>query len=927
MDSSQELTARQKANSTLWRSRTGWGRKIRIYGRFFVMTNILTSFSGKKTLLAYVASVAVLVGWTSVLAIERTNLELPPAADTQVDFQGQIEPILKDRCQSCHGAQQQLGGLRLDGREAALAGGYTGAVIVPGNSKESRLIHLIAGLKESDEDPVMPMVGDRLTTEEVGLFRAWIDQGAEWTAGASRAEKNDPQLKDSGKTHWAFIAPAKSPIPRVGDRQWVENPIDAFVLERLEEEDIDPSPEADPATLVRRLSLDLLGLPPTPRQVDEFLADTDPDAYGGLVDRLLDSPHYGEKWARQWLDLAHYGDSDGYENDRGRPHAWRWRHWVIEALNRNMPFDQFSIEQIAGDLLPNASTDQKVATGFFRNTLTNREGGMPLEQRRNEQVIDRTNTLGTVWLGLTVGCAQCHDHKYDPITQKDYYRLYAFFDSAQEANIEAPLPGELGPYLHSKQEYNRQRKELLDEYKVAPLYDQWEKKILETVDNLEAAELEWKVAWDTLGIDPDHAADGAQDLIRMPPAQRSQKVHDLLVDHMVQWSNLVTSEKRFKEIKFKELRKKLDGLKAEYPALSEAQTLRQNPNPPTTHLLIRGGWNSPGVEVQALPPAVLPPLRAVNGEAPRLSLAKWLVSRQNPLTARVTVNRIWQEFFGRGLLASSEDFGKRGSTPTHPRLLDWLAVEFMDNGWNVKAIQKLIVTSATYRQSSNIRDDLQEKDPDSTLLARQSRIRLTAESIRDTALAASGLLNRTIGGESVRPPMPKSVVELAFGMNDWVQWKESKGADRYRRGLYIFYQRTIPYPQLATFDAPDSLGACSRRVRSTTPLQALNLLNDPVFFEAARGLAARILREKQGSVADRLDYAFRLCLARKPLPHEKEYLIKHYREREEMLRQNPESVEALFAAEGVEGIDPAEAAVWVGLSSVLLNLDEFLTRG
>ncbi len=891
------------------------------------MVDVVVSCSSKKTSLACVASLVILVGWASLFALQETDVELPPATDIQVDFQGQIEPILKDRCESCHGAQQQLGGLRLDSREAALAGGYSGAVVVPGNSKQSRLIHLIAGLKASEENPVMPMVGDRLTTEQVGLFRAWIDQGVKWTAGASLAERGDPKPKASGRTHWAFIPPAKSPIPRVGNRRWIKNPIDAFVLQRLQGQGIDPSPEVDQAMLIRRLSLDLLGLPPTPAQVDQFLADTAPDAYGRLVDQLLDSPHYGEKWARQWLDLAHYGDSDGYENDRGRPHAWRWRHWVIEALNRNLRFDQFTVEQIAGDLLPNASTEQKVATGFFRHTLTNREGGMPLEQRRNEQIIDRTNTLGTVWLGLTVGCAQCHDHKYDPITQKDYYQLYAFFDTAQEANIEAPLPGELGPYLYSKQEYNRKRKKLLDEYNVAPLYDEWEKKILATVDNLEAAELEWKVAWDTLGIDPDHAADGAQDLIRIPRSQRSQKVHDLLVDHMVQWSNLVTSEKRFKEIKFKELREKLDGLKAEYPALSEAQTLRQNPTPPKTHLLVRGGWNNPGIEVRPSPPAVLPPFAAVDGEPARLSLARWLVSRQNPLTARVAVNRIWQELFGRGLLASSEDFGKRGSTPTHPELLDWLAVEFMDNGWNVKAIQKLILTSATYRQSSNIRDDLQEKDPNNTLLARQSRIRLNAESIRDMALAASGLLNPTIGGESVRPPMPKSVVELAFGMNDWVQWKESKGADRYRRGLYIFYQRTIPYPQLATFDAPDSLGACSRRVRSTTPLQALNLLNDPVFFEAARGLATRILREKQGSVSDRLDYAFRLCLAREPLPHEKEYLIKHYREREEMLRQNPESVEALFSAEGVEGIDPAEAAVWVGLSSVLLNLDEFFTRG
>ncbi len=882
------------------------------------------SFHGKKSSVTWVS----LLGWVCLLAAEQTEVGLPPAANIKVDFQRHIQPILEARCHSCHGVQQQLGGLRLDSREVALAGGYTGAVIIPGKSQESRLIHLVAGLKKSAQDPVMPMRGDQLTSQEVGLLRAWIDQGALWTEPeGSSAEKVLPMPTRAAHTRWAFRPPAKAPIPSVKNRGWVKNPIDAFVLEGLERQGIDPSPEADPTTLVRRLGLDLLGLPPTTQQVDDFLAATGPLAYEHLVDRLLASPHYGEKWARQWLDLAHYGDSDGYENDGVRPHAWRWRHWVIEALNRNMPFDRFTIEQVAGDLLPQTTAEQRVATGFFRNTLSNREGGMPLEQRRNEQVVDRANTLGTVWLGLTVGCAQCHDHKYDPLTQKDYYRLYAFFDSAQEFNIEAPLEGELGPYLHSKQEYDQKRKELLDQYRVPQLYDEWEKKVLETADHLDTADLEWKIAWDNLGYDPDHGADGAQDLIRIPTSQRSQKTHDFLVDHMVKSYGLVVSEDTLKKIKFKEFQDKLRELKREYPSLSEAQTLRENPAPPRTHLLVRGEWSNRGIEVKPGVPEFLPALRPQDGDPPRLSLAKWLVSRENPLTARVTVNRIWQELFGRGLVVSSEDFGSRGEVPTYPRLLDWLAVEFMDNRWDVKAIQKLILSSATYRQSSNIREELQERDPDNRLLARQSRIRLSAESIRDTALAASGLLNRRIGGASIRPPMPKSVIELAFGMNDYVQWSESKGSDRYRRGLYIFYQRTIPYPQLSTFDAPDSLSACSRRARSTTPLQALNLLNDPVFFEAARGLAARVLREKQGTVRERIDYAFRLCLARAPRLHEQEYLVEHYRQQKELMKQDPEAAKLLFSAKGVEGVDPEEAAVWVGLSSVLLNLDEFLTRG
>ena len=882
------------------------------------------SSHGKKSSVTWVS----LLGWVCLLAAEQTEVELPPSADTKVDFQRQIQPILEARCHSCHGAQQQLGGLRLDSREVALAGGYTGAVIIPGKSQESRLIHLVAGLKKSAQDPVMPMGGDRLTSQEVGLLRAWIDQGALWAEpGRSSTEEAQTKPTRADQTRWAFMPPAKSPILRVKNRGWARNPVDAFVLEGLERQGIDPSAEADPTTLVRRLSLDLLGLPPTTEQVDEFLADTDPGNYDRLVDRLLASPHYGEKWARQWLDLAHYGDSDGYENDGVRPHAWRWRHWVIEVLNRNMPFDRFTIEQVAGDLLPDATAEQKVGTGFFRNTLSNREGGMPLEQRRNEQVVDRANTLGTVWLGLTVGCAQCHDHKYDPITQKDYYRLYAFFDSAQELNVEAPLPGELGPYLHSKQEYDQKRKKLLEQYKVPQLYDEWEKKVLETSDHLDTADLEWKIAWDNLGYDPDHGADGAQDLIRIPTGQRSQKTHDFLVDHMIKSYVLVVSEERFKKIKFKELQDKLRQLKKRYPPLSEAQTLRENPAPSRPHLLVRGEWSNRGIEVKPGVPEFLPALRPQDGDPPRLSLAKWLVSRENPLTARVTVNRIWQELFGRGVVVSSEDFGSRGEVPTYARLLDWLAVEFMDNGWDVKAIQKLIVTSATYRQSSKIRKDLQQRDPDNRLLARQSRIRLSAESIRDTALAASGLLTRKIGGQSVRPPMPKSVIELAFGMNDYVQWSESEGADRYRRGLYIFYQRTIPYPQLSTFDAPDSLSACSRRVRSTTPLQALNLLNDPVFFEAARGLTAWVLRERQGTVRERIDYAFRLCLARAPRPHESEYLFEHFRQQKELLKQNREAAEGLFSAQGVEGVDPEEAAVWVALSGVLLNLDEFLTRG
>ena len=848
---------------------------------------------------------------------------LPPAAKSKVEFWQDISPIFQQRCQSCHGAEKQMGGLRLDSREAALAGGYSGPVILPGNSADSKLIHLVAGVRE---DLVMPLVGERLTPEQVELLRAWIDQGAEWLEQAeaasqvAKSEKPRPESK-----HWAFIAPQRPPIPPVRNSSWVRNPIDAFVLAKLDAEGIEPSPEADRATLIRRVSLDLIGLPPTLAEADQFLTDDRPDAFERLVDRLLASPHYGEKWARHWLDLAHYADSDGYESDRPRPHAWRWRHWVIEALNQNMPFDHFTTEQLAGELLPNATVEQSVATGFLRNTLTNREGGIDIEEFRVEQVVDRTNTLGTVWLGLTVGCARCHDHKYDPISQKEYYQLSAFFNTAQEVNIEAPLPGEMGPYLRQQPEYQKKRTALLDEYNVHELQAEWEKRLLEAAANPGAND-KWDFAWDIV----QKLLDGAEQTLRLNPFERTQKKQDQLTEYFVRWygTNMVPAESRegYKGLKSKELWEILGPLQDEYPALSEAQTIADSPNPPKTQILIRGDFRQPGVEVQPNTPTVLHPLRR-DGMPTRLTLARWLFSRDNPLTARVTANRMWQEFFGQGLVKTSENFGTGGDRPTHPKLLDWLAVEFMDNGWNVKKTHKLIVTSATYRQSSKTRRELQSRDPYNKLLARQSRFRLSAELIRDVTLAASGLLNPAIGGKSILPPLPAGVVKLGFGGDDHRIWKESQGPDRYRRGLYILFRRTTPYPQLMTFDAPDSLLTCSRRERSTTPLQALNLLNDPVFFEAAQGLAVRVLREKQGSMSDRIDYAFRLCLTRRPKPSERERLLKYYQQQREILEREPGSIGERFPAKWVEGIDPAEAAAWVGVSQVLLNLDEFITRG
>ncbi len=861
-------------------------------------------------------------------AFGQTNASLlPPATDRRIDFAMDVAPLLQQRCQSCHGDALASSGLRLDSREAALRGGYSGVVIQPGNSRESKLIQLVAGLNEL----VMPMSGDRLTPDQIGVLRAWIDQGADWPetnaaganakAGAENLRHNSENPKSeppqAHSSHWAFNPPHRPQLPDVANSDWVRNPIDRFVLARLEAEGIQPSPEAEKTTLIRRLSLDLIGLPPTPAEVEQFVSDDNPKAYEKAVDRLLRSPHYGEKWARHWLDLARYGDSDGFETDAPRPHAWRYRHWVINALNRNMPFDQFTIEQLAGDLLPNATLEQRVATGFNRNTLTNREGGMDLEMLRVEQIIDRTNTLGTVWLGLTTGCAVCHDHKFDPLTQKDYYQLFAFFNRSVEENLEAPLAGEMGPFLAGKPEYDRKRRELLAEYQLSKFEPEWEQRTLEAETNPDIGD-QWILAWETVGYD----FDGGQDILRTPRSQRTLTQQDQLTDHMLKWYGIVASEEREKELKIKELREKLQKLAEEYPALSEAQAMAENPSPPPSHLLVRGDFHQPGIEVQPATPAFLPPLPD-GAEPNRLSLARWLVSEENPLTARVAVNRMWQEFFGRGLAETSENFGTQGDPPSHPKLLDFLAARFTETGWNVKQMHKLIVESATYRQSSMLtRPKLETRDPSNRLLARQTRLRLSAELIRDATLAASGLLNPEIGGKSVSPPQPKSVNELIYAD----QWKESTGRDVYRRGLYVFLKRTMPYPQLATFDAPDSLTSCSRRERSTTPLQALNLLNDPLFVEAAQALSARVLREVQGTDEEQVDYAFRLCLSRAPTADEKDRLVDYYRRRKTKVDRDPEALAALFPAEGVTGIDRTQAAALAAVGSVLLNLDEFITR-
>ncbi len=804
--------------------------------------------------------------------------------------------LLAQRCGACHGAKVQMGGLRLDSREALLRGGKEGAVVAPGSAEGSRLLDLVAGKVEKK---VMPPVGARLTAAEVELLRAWIVAGASWPVGAVGAGK--------GLGHWSF-QPIRTPAaPRVENATWVRNEIDAFVLQRLEAEGWKPAGEAARRTLIRRVTLDLTGLPPSWAEVEEFANDKRNDAYERLVDRLLASPHYGERWATHWLDLARYADSDGYEKDNFRPNAWRWRHWVIESFNRDKPFDQFTREQLAGDLIPDASVEQILGTGFHRNTLTNREGGVNIEQFRTEQVLDRAATTATVWLGLSGGCAQCHDHKYDPIAQKDFYRLAALFNNADEAEIDAPLPGERDGYEAREAQYRMKREALLARYGVAPLQAEWEREMRVAREN-PGKRTDWDHAYDALQKYLDHA----DEILSLDPAQRSGKQRDALTDHFVINYHRVISKERNKELQYGELRKALAALRTEYPALSEAPVLAErSAERRSTHVLIRGEWKKPGESVEAGVPGFLDS-QGAGAAMNRLEFANWLGSSANPLTARVMANRYWQEFFGRGLVRTSEDFGSQGDKPTHPELLDWLAARFVEDGWSIKRLHRLIVTSATYRQDSATRVEIAAKDPENRWLARQNRLRLGAEFIRDSALAAGGLLDRRIGGRSVRPPIPKGVVDLSYAGQ--VKWNESSGADRYRRGLYVVYQRTVPFPMLVNFDHPDASVPACRRERSTTPLQALNLLNDGTFLEAARGLAART----QGS-GDRIASLFGEALGRSPSAAEREW-AGDYAARERGRYEGDEGLrKALEVGDG-------EQASWILLASALLNLDEFLTR-
>ena len=720
-----------------------------------------------------------------------------------------------------------------------------------------------------------------------------------WFIGADNAPEEPKHTPvRSPSDHWAFQPVIRSAVPPAKNTAWVRNPIDAFILARLEQEGIEPSPVAGRVTLIRRVSLDLLGLLPTVEQVDEFLADTRPDAYERLVKRLLQSPHYGERWARHWMDLARYADSNGYTIDSARS-IWKYRDWIIGALNRDLPFDQFTIEQMAGDMLPDATTDQIIATGFHRNTLINEEGGTDKEQFRVEAVVDRLSTTGVVFLGLTVGCARCHDHKYDPISQREYYQLFSFFNNADEPKLPLPSPEQARKLAQLKRELVQARKRLQEyDAQQSARQVQWERELAAAGD-VTAVPAEIR---QILAVASDQRTGEQRE--RLGAAFRKRDpVRRALAERAAA------------------LRKQQQDFSKSIPA---TMVMRQRETPRETHIHIRGDFLRKGQRVQPDVPAVFPPFPADVKEPTRLDLARWLVDPGNPLTARVTVNRFWLTFFGKGLVETENDFGTRGERPTHPKLLDWLASEFVARGWRVKEVHRLIVTSATYRQSSRVRLELGQVDPRNRLLARQNRLRLEAETIRDVALGAGGLLSRKIGGRSVFPPQPEGIYRFTQNVKPW---KVSEGSGRFRRGMYTFFWRSSPYPFLTTFDAPDANTSCTRRVRSNTPLQALTLANDPAFVEIAQGLASRVLREAPADNTGRITYAFRLCLARAPTDRElavlKQFLLAQLSE----FQAAPQQSARAAPKERLQGISASDAAAWTALARVLLNLDEFITRG
>ncbi|HUQ90800.1 MAG TPA: PSD1 and planctomycete cytochrome C domain-containing protein [Bryobacteraceae bacterium] len=762
------------------------------------------------------------------LAFPALLLAQPPSGGSF--FETKVQPLLKANCLACHSEKSINSGLSLETKESIQRGGNRGPAVKTGDPAASLLIEAV---KQTGAVKMPP--GRKLKDDQIEILEQWVKDGLPMPAELTKSKRR-------GADHWAFQPPKRSAVPKVQDASWAKNEIDYYILERLDKAKLKPSPEAEKATLLRRVSLDLIGLPPTAKELEDFVNDARPAAYEQAVDRLLSSPHYGERWGRVWLDLARYADTDGYTIDAPRE-MWMYRDWVIQSLNKDQPFDQFVIEQMAGDLLPNPTAAQRIATGFHRNTPSNYEGGIDFEQYRVEAVADRVMTTGGAFLGLTLGCARCHDHKYDPISQREFYQMFAFLNNVDEVDKEADRKDFNKPFLPMGTPDELKR------------LGAWEAQ----VELLEAELNRYKASIPGTGQISDPAV-----------VEREKNITDM---------------------------------RRRMPKVTRALVMRELAKPRQAYIHLGGDFTQKGATVEPGVLAVLPALEKSGEVANRLDLAKWLVAKKNPLTARVTVNRIWQKYFGKGLVDTESDFGVMGEKPSHPELLDWLALEFMDRGWSQKALHKTIVMSAAYRQSSKVRKDAKAVDPDNRLLANQSRLRLDAEIVRDSALVASGLLSDKLGGPSVYPPLPPGANSVTQVKRDWIT---STGGDRYRRGVYTYFQRSAPHPALVLFDAPDATVSCTRRIRSNSPLQALTLMNDESYFEFAQSLAGRLLKEGKENDAQRLRAGFLMAVNRPPAAGEESRILK------------------LLAAQRDAKKD--EKTAWTAVSRVLLNLDEFMTR-
>ncbi len=761
-------------------------------------------------------------------------------APAAIDFNRDVRPILSNNCFQCHGPDEQVrkAKLRLD-----TADGAKEFAVVPGKPDASELIARIVS-KEPDEVMPPPKHGKPLSVREVEILKRWITDGANYSV------------------HWSHAKPVKPLVPRVANLPATANPIDNFIRARLARERMAPAPEADRHTLVRRAALDLTGLPPTLEEVEEFIADRAPNAYEKMIDRLMAKPAFGEHWARIWLDLARYADSAGYADDPPRT-IWKYRDYVINSFNANKPFDQFTIEQLAGDLLPNATTEQRVATAFHRNTMTNSEGGTNDEEFRNVAVVDRVNTTFMVWMGTSMGCAQCHTHKYDPILQKEYFQAFAFFNNTADADRK-------------------------DESPTLPFWSD--------------AELERKAELDSLVID----------------------LEDLLKDKK-------PAEWKAERDRLAVYKKEQAAFKPEttVPVMQELSGNQRR----KTRLQHRGNFMDLGEEVAEGTPVAFHPLPA-NAPKTRLELARWIMSPENPLTARVIANRYWEQLFGTGIVRTSEEFGAQGELPSHPELLDWLAVELANpdrdatgnaTPWDIKRFLKLLVMSATYRQYSKVTPEQFERDPENRLLARGPRVRLSAEMIRDQALFAAGLLSPKMLGPSVRPQQPNLGVNAAFGGS--IDWQTSSGEDKFRRGIYTQWRRSNPYPSMSTFDAPNRDTCVVRRARTNTPLQALVTMNDPVYMEAAQALAKKAWGhgEVNGAIEDKIAFLVRSCLVRSPTDAELNRLVKLYDEAVTEFRKDINKAKQVAGPINAMAMPESYAAMTV-VANVVLNLDEMLMK-